>query len=67
LRVSVVVPVIILLLGLPAQADTATYIYDAARGLLIEIDYGNGTKIVYAYDGAGNRTSVTVTCGSSGC
>ena len=27
----------------------------------------DGTTIVYAYDNAGNRTTVTVTCGTGGC
>ncbi len=54
--------------AMPARAatDSATYKYDTL-GRLTEIDYVGGTIVKYAYDAAGNRTSVTVTCGTGGC
>jgi YD repeat-containing protein len=41
-------------------ADTATYEYDQL-GRLTRVTYDNGTVIIYTYDAAGNRTSVSVT------
>ena len=49
-----------------AQAANATYTYDLLSRLT-QITYDNGTTIVYAYDNAGNRTTVSVTCGTGGC
>jgi YD repeat-containing protein len=49
-----------------AATDSAAYSYDAL-GRLIAVTYANGTTTTYSYDGAGNRTQVTVTCGGGGC
>lgn len=49
-----------------AQAANVTYTYDLLSRLT-QITYDNGTTIVYAYDNAGNRTTVSVTCGTGGC
>jgi len=49
-----------------AQAANGTYTYDLLSRLT-QVTYDNGTTIVYAYDNAGNRTTVTVTCGTGGC
>jgi YD repeat-containing protein len=40
-----------------AHAGTTAYKYDA-QNHLIEVDYPNGSKIVYTYDSVGNCTSV---------
>jgi YD repeat-containing protein len=50
----------------PAHAANVTYTYDLLSRLT-QVAYDNGTTIVYAYDNAGNRTTVTVTCGTGGC
>jgi len=49
-----------------AATDNAAYSYDAL-GRLIAVTYANGTTITYSYDGAGNRTQVSVTCSGGGC
>jgi YD repeat-containing protein len=49
-----------------AATDSATYTYDN-HGRIQTVTYANGTTITYAYDSAGNRTTVTTTCSSSGC
>ena len=48
------------LIGSAAHAGTTTYKYDA-QNRLIEVDYPNGSKTVYAYDATGNCTSVVKT------
>ena len=57
-----------------AQAVNVDYAYDALGRLVSETYYtGSGaTKVIiktitYSYDNAGNITTNTVTCGSSGC
>jgi YD repeat-containing protein len=55
-----------LLIAPAAKAASAAYTYDAL-GRVIQVVYDNGTKIVYVYDAAGNRTVQTVTCGAGGC
>jgi YD repeat-containing protein len=40
-----------------SYAETVNYIYDELNRL-IRIEYGDGTKIEYTYDGAGNRSHV---------
>jgi YD repeat-containing protein len=42
-----------------AQADV-TYAYDG-QGRVVQAYYNNGAIIAYAYDAAGNRTTVSVT------
>jgi YD repeat-containing protein len=37
-----------------------------ALGRVITATYDNGTQITYAYDGAGNRTTQSVVCGTGG-
>ncbi len=44
-------------LASPASAGTTTYKYDA-QNRLVEVDYPNGSKIIYTYDAAGNCTSI---------
>lgn len=46
--------------------DSATYTYDTL-GRLKTVTFANGTVITYNYDACGNRTSVVVACGGSGC
>ncbi len=46
--------------SLTANAGTTTYKYDV-QGRVIEIDYPNGTVVLYTYDNAGNRTKVVKT------
>ncbi|EIK43220.1 YD repeat protein [Cellvibrio sp. BR] len=43
-----------------ALAGTVVYKYDAL-GRVIEVVYSNGTRIIYTYDKAGNRTRVVKT------
>lgn len=43
-----------------AASGSATYTYDDL-GRLVQIDYSDGTSIVYTYDAAGNRLSETIT------
>jgi YD repeat-containing protein len=40
-----------------AHAGTTVFKYDA-QDRLIEVDYANGSKILYTYDSAGNCTSI---------
>ena len=48
-------------------SDSATFGFDSI-GRLHTITYQNGTVVTYNYDSSvGNRTSVVVTCGGSGC
>lgn len=49
-----------------AASDSMTYTYDA-QGRLKTVTYQNGTVITYSYDIEGNRTSVVIACGVSGC
>ncbi len=49
-----------------ANSDQASYMYDAL-GRITKITFNNGTTVVYSYDNNGNRTTVVVTCSSSGC
>jgi YD repeat-containing protein len=49
-----------------ALADSVSYTYDAF-GRVQTIVYANGTTITYSYDNADNRSTQTVTCGTSGC
>ncbi len=48
------------------QQDAISFTYDALARLT-QITYLNGTTVVYSYDRMGNRTAVTITCGSDGC
>ncbi|VTU40526.1 YD repeat (two copies) [Variovorax sp. PBS-H4] len=51
------------LAGVPAQAGSVSYTYDAL-GRLASTVYSDGTStttITYSYDAAGNRTSVAAT------
>jgi YD repeat-containing protein len=41
-------------------ANAITYAYDS-QGRVIEVVYDNGAAIIYAYDAAGNRTTVSIT------
>lgn len=51
----------ILLSSAPAaNAGTTVYKYDV-HGRLVEVDYPNGTVVIYTYDNAGNRTKVVKT------
>lgn len=52
----------IVLVGLTslALAGSATYTYDTL-GRLTKVTYSNGVVITYAYDAAGNRTTLVVT------
>ncbi len=45
------------LAGGSANAGTTVYKYDALNRL-IEVDYPNGSKILYTYDSAGNCSSI---------
>ena len=54
------------LLAGPAHASGITYTYDAL-GRVKTATYDNGTQITYAYDGASNRTTQSVVCGTGGC
>jgi len=47
-----------------AVLAATTYTYDDL-GRVTKIVFDNGTKIVYCYDAAGNRTTKTVTSGSA--
>ena len=42
----------------PSYAGTTTYRYDAL-GRVIEVDYPDGSIVIYTYDKAGNRTATT--------
>lgn len=44
---------------LTSYAETTNYVYDELNRL-IRVEYGDGTKIVYAYDQVGNRSQVYV-------
>jgi len=46
-----------------AVAGETDYKYDEL-GRVIQVTYPDGSKIVYAYDAAGNRISVTRTAGN---
>lgn len=50
--------------AVPALAGSAAHTYDSL-GRLTKVTYSNGTVITYAYDAAGNRSSV-VTTGAPG-
>jgi YD repeat-containing protein len=52
-----------LALASAAQANII-YVYDG-QGRVIEADYDNGFSVYYAYDAAGNRTSMIVMSGST--
>ena len=52
-----------LLAAASAHAGTTTYQYDAL-GRVIEVDYPDGSKVLYTYDAAGNRTRITHHAGS---
>jgi YD repeat-containing protein len=60
LRYIAAVAALALLIGGSAHAGTTAYKYDA-QDRLIEVDYPDGSKIVYTYDSAGNCTSVVKT------
>jgi len=47
----------------PAFAGTTAYKYDAL-GRVIEVDYPDGSKGVYSYAAAGNRTRTTRQAGA---
>jgi len=47
------------LLAATAMAATETYSYDAT-GRLTAVDYGNGVKVTYLYDKAGNLLAQSV-------
>jgi YD repeat-containing protein len=44
------------------QSDTVAYTYDSLNRL-VKVVYADGTSIAYAYDAAGNRTSIQVSAG----
>jgi len=48
------------------QNPGSMYVYDS-RARLTQVTLTQQTTIVYSLDDAGNRTSVVVTCGPSGC
>ena len=47
----------------PVFAGTTIYQYDAL-GRVIEVDYPDGSKVLYTYDAAGNRTKTVRQAGS---
>lgn len=49
-------PFVLLLLALPASAETVTYTYDAA-GRLVRVSSSGGERFVYGFDLAGNLVS----------
>ena len=51
-----------LLVGVASAATT--YNYDG-QGRIVQVVYDNGATITYAYDAAGNRTTVSITAPSS--
>jgi YD repeat-containing protein len=55
--------------GLPflvaSQPPGPKYVNDS-RGRLTQVNFTNGTQIVYSYDDMGNRTSVVTTAGPHG-
>lgn len=53
-----VIGAILLAVGTNSFADTYTY---DALGRLTGVTYADGSSITYAYDDAGNRTTVTQT------
>ena len=57
---------LVIAMATPSHASGIAYTYDAL-GRLITLTYDNGTKITYAYDAAGNRTTQGVVCGTGGC
>lgn len=61
LRVAVVtIGLAVLIFGGLAFAGTDTYTYDTL-GRLTGVTYADGSSITYAYDDAGNRTTVSQT------
>ena len=61
---TLVVVLAILGIAIYSSAYADAYTYDTL-GRLTRVDYSNGSCIIYAYDDAGNR--VTVTQKASGC
>lgn len=47
------------------QSDTVTYTYDSLNRV-VKVVYADGTSVTYAYDAAGNRTSIQVAAGGGG-
>ena len=61
-RVGAGVAVSLLLFGVATAATT--YSYDG-QGRVVQVAYDNGVTVIYAYDLAGNRTTVTISAPSS--
>ncbi len=59
LLISFVVISLIVISFHTSYADTTNYIYDELNRLT-RVEYGDGTKILYAYDQAGNRSQVYI-------
>ena len=47
-----------------AASAATTYSYDG-QGRVVQVVYDNGVTVTYAYDSAGNRTTVSISAASS--
>lgn len=57
--IKLIIILVIVISSAISSAETITYTYDDLNRL-IKVEYGNGTRITYTYDAAGNRLTMNV-------